>query len=348
MNFKNIPIFIISYNRLTDLKKMVDKLTSDGYNNLIIVDNASDDENLLKYLHSLKCRVEFLDKNYGHKVVWKSQLFDDIINNGYYVVSDPDILPTPECPSDYVEFFWNILNQYPEVTKVGFSLKIDDLPVYNNNRMDIIRWESFFFDDVISIDPLLYRAEIDTTFALYRPGIINDFYSAIRVGAPYEARHLPWYWKTNIEDEEISNYLNKGNVFGNTYADIEKIKELKYKTIKRLYDNKSLGLSKWKLNIYKKYAGLHNELLVFGAGVEGQRVARILLDCGIRIKGFIVSEAPKDNEILGLKVYAFSDICEEIKKNHVGIILATTFKYKMEILNMLYSYGCTDICSIEM
>ena len=41
MNFKNIPIFIVSYNRLEDLRKIINLLLSDGYTNLNIIDNKS-------------------------------------------------------------------------------------------------------------------------------------------------------------------------------------------------------------------------------------------------------------------------------------------------------------------
>lgn len=347
MDFKNIPIFIISYNRLNDLQTMIDRLNQDGYKNIIVVDNASDDIALLQYLRSLNHRVEFLDKNYGHKVVWESGLFNDIIDNSYYVVTDPDILPTQECPDDYVEMFWKVLNNNPEVTKVGFSLKICDLPEQNPNRMDIIRWESFFYENIISKDPLLYKADIDTTFALYKPGRIEHFFSAIRTGRPYEARHLPWYWGNDNLNKETKNYLKKGNMCGNTYSNPDNIKKLNYQMIKKIMDEK-LDLSECKLTIYISYIDAHSSIYIYGAGVVGVEIAKTLLDKNYHIDGFLVSEKTDKSEVLGIKIFEFKEKKEEIKSSNAGIILATTLVHKMSILHALYSQGCTDVCSIEL
>lgn len=62
--FKNIPIFIVSYNRLEDLKLLISRLEKDGYNNIIILDNFSTDKSLLEYLNGLASiyRVHFLKK----------------------------------------------------------------------------------------------------------------------------------------------------------------------------------------------------------------------------------------------------------------------------------------------
>lgn len=212
MNYKEIPIFIISYNRLNYLKQLISRLEKDEYTNLIIIDNASTDKPLLEFLHSLSHKVHFLDKNYGHLVLWKSKLFDDIINNNYYVVTDPDILPIDECPSDYVKHFYDIIQCHPEYTKVGFSLKIDDLPEIFRNKYDVIRWESFFYENRLSEDPLMYEADIDTTFALYKPGHPADFLKAIRTGYPYTARHLAWYIDSRMLPTEDKIYFESANL----------------------------------------------------------------------------------------------------------------------------------------
>ena len=281
-------------------------------------------------------------------VVWKSGIFDEILNNSYYVVTDPDVIPIEECPKDYIEFFFNILSQNSNITKVGFSLKIDDLPIYNRNRMDIIRWESFFYDDVVCEKPVLYEAQIDTTFALYRPGKINDFFTAIRTGKPYEARHLPWYWNNDALDDEKKEYLKNGNICGNTYLGVEKLKKLNYNIIKKIYDGDRLGLDEWKCKIYQLYAQQHKKIYIYGAGEVGKNLAFKLKKVGITIQGFIVSKSIQPNVIDGIHVYEFYEIKEFLKEQNAGIILATTFEYKKDILQFLYSEGYTDVCSIEM
>ena len=169
-DFYNIPIFIISYNRKETLKLCVDRFHQDGYKNLIILDNASTDLATLDYLKSLSCKVIFFKKNYGHHVLWDCGFFDEIIKNNYYVLTDPDVLPIEDCPSDYVEQFYHILKQNPEKTKVGFGLKLDDLPENYKYKYDIIRFESFYWEKRMQYQFPVYDAPIDTTFALYKPG----------------------------------------------------------------------------------------------------------------------------------------------------------------------------------
>ena len=213
MDFFAIPIFIISYNRLFDLQKCITRLESDGYKNLIIVDNASTDEPLLDYLHTIPYKVHFLDKNWGPYVVWKSHLFDDVILNQYYVVTDPDIIPIENCPSDYLECFYEILQEFPSKTKVGFSLKLDDIPDEYQYKYDIWRFESFYWEKIIKTKKCIaYDAPLDTTFALYRPvpilSIDGIFMNAIRVGGNYQARHLGWYI-TELSLEKYGEYYLK-------------------------------------------------------------------------------------------------------------------------------------------
>lgn len=62
VDFYNIPIFIISYNRKETLKLCIERFQKDGYKNLIILDNASTDESTLAYLKDLSCKVVFFKK----------------------------------------------------------------------------------------------------------------------------------------------------------------------------------------------------------------------------------------------------------------------------------------------
>lgn len=206
MDFFEIPIIIISYNRKTCLKKCLERYEQDGYKNIIIIDNASTDKDLLDFLATLDHRVIYLGENLGHMALWKCGKLDELIEKEYYVLTDPDILPIEECPADYIEHFYEILKKNSGLTKVGFSLKIDDLPESYPNKYDIIRYESFYWENVIyQNEERMYLSPIDTTFALYRPGKIkkNDFFKAIRTGGNYIARHLGWYIdKDNLSDEE--------------------------------------------------------------------------------------------------------------------------------------------------
>lgn len=200
-----VPIFIVSYNRLSYLHELVLWLEQAGYRDIQIVDNASTYPPLKNYLDTSKHKVWRLEQNYGHLVVWKCKLFDNIINSRHYVVTDCDILPTEDCPADVVAQLYALLEEFSGITKVGFALKIDDLPDCFPFKDDVVAWEKQFWKNPIREG--LYPARIDTTFALYRPGIgptQRAWWDSLRVGGPLCARHLPWYVDgESLSDEDI-------------------------------------------------------------------------------------------------------------------------------------------------
>lgn len=212
MDYKKIPIFIISWNRTETLKCCLERYVRDGYTNIIIVDNASTNPAHIEYLKSLSCKVVFLKKNYGARGFWECGLFDEIIENHYYVVTDPDILPVEQCPSNYIEEFYEILQAHPDKRKVGFALKIDDLPEEYPYKYQIMGYESIYYDKRIHWKFPAYDAPIDTTFALYRPGKKDRyFYDGIRTGYPYMAYHLGWYPDKFSQREYFRNKNNNSS-----------------------------------------------------------------------------------------------------------------------------------------
>ena len=136
-----IPIFIVSYNRLSYLKQLVKVLEEREYNNIY---NNSTYPPLIEYYKSIQHKVIYLEKNLGHMAFWKSSLFDKY-RNDFYVLTDPDVIPLEECPNDFLEIFFKTLEKYPFVRKVGFSLKIDDLPTDNVFLDEVFNWEKQFY-----------------------------------------------------------------------------------------------------------------------------------------------------------------------------------------------------------
>lgn len=212
---KSIPIIIISYNQLFCLQKLISFLKTADYNNIVIIDNNSNYPPLLKYFDEIEkdVKIHRLYKNYGHRVFWKQTDLYQKYAKGYYVVTDPDIVPINDCPADFMNVFKKYLDENPEVNKVGFSLRIDDIPNSNKEKQTILKWEKQFWkkQDINAN----YIAKIDTTFALYRPknilGIWLDFFKAIRVKYPYIAKHGGWYVDSNNLTEEQEYYIKTVN-----------------------------------------------------------------------------------------------------------------------------------------
>ena len=108
--------------------------------------------------------------------------------------------------------FINLLENNLSVTKVGFSLYLDDLPDSNPNKHIIINWEKQFWGDDVNE---FFIASIDTTFSLYRPNYKienkNNFLKAIRVNKPYSAIHGGWYINPNKLTDEQKYYIKTAN-----------------------------------------------------------------------------------------------------------------------------------------
>ena len=214
-DYKAIPIIIISFNQLFYLRKLIDFLRQKGYSNIVILDNKSDYQPLLDYFVEIQNTVTIhrLQKNYGHRVFWKRKDIYDIYRKGYFVVTDPDIVPLPDCPEDFLQHFKEILDKNMFVKKVGFSLDLDDIPMTHPHREKVIEWEQQFWQDKDADGN--YIAIIDTTFALYRPETplfrYTNFFRGIRTKKPYTAIHGGWHIDINNMTEEQKHYYKVAN-----------------------------------------------------------------------------------------------------------------------------------------
>lgn len=150
----------------------------------------------------------------------------------YYVVTDDD-LDLADVPKNVLGLMRIVLEKYPDVTKVGLSLSISDLPDSYPLRDHVIReqsqyWEKvrclapdrYFdgpltafpdrdFDDPRAMMVPMYEAPSDTTFAMYRMSDTAKLGAeagralpGLRLGPPYTAKHRPWYVDPKDYDAE--------------------------------------------------------------------------------------------------------------------------------------------------
>lgn len=203
---KRFPIIINNFNRLEYLRQQVEWLRGAGYNNLHIIDNGSTFPPLLHYYKTVKATVYFLDRNVGHEAFWRTHLFQRF-GRYYHVLTDPDVLPDEVTPPDFLRHFYEILLRYPLIKKVGFGLRIDNIPDHYPKKKEVIEWESQYHQT--PFEEGLYRARIDTTFALYRPGAMFQCWNeTLRTGAPYLLRHMSWYENPGDPTDETTYYIN--------------------------------------------------------------------------------------------------------------------------------------------
>jgi hypothetical protein len=215
IDYRHIPVIINNYNRINHLVKLIDWLEKAEMQNIYIIDNASTYPLLLDFYSQTKHTVVKLNANIGYKALWDTSIH--LWFKGLpYIYTDPDILPIEECPVDAIKHFQEILDKYEDINKVGFGLQIDDIPDHYANKSDVLKWEMKYWENPISEQ--LYKADIDTTFALYRAHSVKQQWGkTIRTGGKYLARHLPWYENTDsLSEEEL--YYRKMSICSTWYS----------------------------------------------------------------------------------------------------------------------------------
>ena len=207
-DFKEIPIIINNYNRLSFLLDLINCLEIRGYKNIHIIDNKSTYPPLIEYYERCPYTVYRLKENLGFLAFRKSGIYK-LFKNKYFVYTDSDVVLTKDCPDDIIEYFYKELTENSYMAKVGCALKIDDLPDCYKLKSKVIEWESRFWLNPIGNDR--YIAAIDTTFALHKPNfMIGPGYAGnrMRISGKYIAIHQPWYLDNDNLSEEETYYIN--------------------------------------------------------------------------------------------------------------------------------------------
>ena len=214
---RTIPIVVIGYNNLFFMRNFINQLKRFD-NKIIILDNKSTYEPLLKYYKEIKSElgtkldVRLLETNYGSAVYIKLKHTLPSV----YVLSDCDLELNPKMPVNFSDILYK-LSVTHGAYKVGLALDISekdkllDCKDYTNGK-SLLEWESPFWKTPIYNDTYeLYKAPIDTTFSLINYSFPDKLH--IRVAGDFTAKHLPWYknfLKKNIPKEELV-YWKDGN-----------------------------------------------------------------------------------------------------------------------------------------
>ena len=189
-HWRDTPIFIPNRDNLDrGFRRLVEWLVAAGQRRIVVLDNASTYPPLLEYYRSLRAPVgvRFSFRNLGPNAPWMLRPAE---LGTRFIVSDPDVVPAPECPHDLVARLHAMMDYYS--AKVGPGLRIDNLPDCYAQKRDVLEWEKQFW--LRPLQDNCYQAPIDTTFALYPPGAGRWPREAhLRLGPPYVIEHVPWY-----------------------------------------------------------------------------------------------------------------------------------------------------------
>ncbi len=204
-HIRDIPVFIICRDRVEPLKKVIAWLEKCGLTKIVLIDNDSSYKPLMDYFEQTPYQVIKLMRNVGHTSPWKLALIRTLVPEDFYIVTDPDVIPVNDCPLDWQNHFLDLHEKFFAYQKIGFGLKLDDLPDQYPLKQQVIDWEGQFWQKELA--DKVYEAGVDTTLALYKPYTYTyTLHPSLRTGEPYVARHLPWYANPAKIDEEERYY----------------------------------------------------------------------------------------------------------------------------------------------
>jgi hypothetical protein len=196
--------FIIFRDRVSYGRRCADAMRRAGLDP-VIVDHGSTWPAALAWLTGLEqWGIEVLYRGGGHpRHLWEWTPFLESRGSDRYVVTDPDVIPSPKCPLDWPQRLSGLLDEYPGSAKAGLGLRIDNLPEHYSRRQQVIEWEKHFWDD--ELEPGVFRAPLDTTLALYRERSRFEL-DGLRTGNPYVADHLAWHEDFSALPAETAYY----------------------------------------------------------------------------------------------------------------------------------------------
>lgn len=204
IDVRDIPVVINNRNRLTYPLMLIDWLEKAGMKRIIIIDNASTYPPLLEYYSRTKHRVIRLSENIGPLAIWWCDELKEVVS-GFYIYTDPDVLPDHAPGVEAFELMLAGLKKHLTLDKIGYALRIDDLPETFALKKDVVKWEEQFWKNKVSDE--FFAAPVDTTFAMYAPYARGGGEcKAFRTNFPFVAKHLPWYENSANPGEENLYY----------------------------------------------------------------------------------------------------------------------------------------------
>jgi hypothetical protein len=195
----SVKAIIVNRNLLSTLKSTIEFLRKeDRVKEIHILDQSSTYPLLLEWYKTIPEIVHYLETNNGPQVAWDVKYKH--LRNEMFIIADPDCT-YDNVPSDWLDVMMNKL-QNNNISKVGFSLRIDDLPNTEIGNAARIH-ESKYWKNKIGD---CWDAHVDTTFSLHKPNTPFT-YDALRLDEPYTIKHVPWYITSENITEEWRYYL---------------------------------------------------------------------------------------------------------------------------------------------
>ena len=215
----DVPVVVPCFNNPTYTARMVSQLRRLGFRRIVLTDGGSTYPPMRDLLNAPgeAVSVVLLSENPGPRHVFLDPVTFAALPR-HFCVTDPDLAFNPAMPVDFLDDL-AALSARERVGKAGLALDLSDReamrdePIQIGERTwQIWEWEEQFWRD--ELPPLrrggdpVYRAPVDTTFALYDKTFFDPdhFLEAVRVAGRFTCRHLPWYRARELSEEEERFY----------------------------------------------------------------------------------------------------------------------------------------------
>jgi hypothetical protein len=217
------PVFVPCFNNPTYTGNMVRQLQDRGFSQIVLVDGGSTYPRMQKLLnaYSDELSVVSLAGNPGprHLLLEPSEF---ALLPRHFCVTDPDLEFNSAMPSGFLGDL-AALAAREKIGKAGLALDLSDWDdmkdekfVIGGKSWSIWDWEKQYWKR--KLPPLrpggdpVYRADIDTTFALYDKEFLDPrkYLTAVRVAGRFTCRHLPWYKDSGLPSDEEKFYRSSG------------------------------------------------------------------------------------------------------------------------------------------
>lgn len=218
----DIPVLVPCFNNQTYCKTMITQLRDRGFDNIILIDNASTSPEMGKFLDEAGKSVDVrrLKENMGpKKCVLHPAIYDSLPR--YFCVTDPDIVFSPYLPKDFLRQLISLSREY-EIGKVGLALDISHRQFFRDLSIELLHkkwkiweWEERFWTKPVGVtrsNDRVFSAGVDTTFALYDKDrwTRENFTSALRVTGCFTVTHAPWLAQSVVPADEQARYQQDG------------------------------------------------------------------------------------------------------------------------------------------
>ena len=196
-----IPVFVTTNGRFKMLAVCVASMQAHGLEDITVVDNTGG-----AWPGMVGVKHVIADNSYRHLAAWG---MGAVPKDQPYIVTDDDCAIVEDCPGDFVEKMLAVLNEWPEMGKVGLGINTANFPdpapvryrVSLQSERDVAKFPMHA--------PGVRGAPVDTTFAMYGPGGDWPGIGGVRLEPPYLIEHLPWL-NLDYTEEERAYYARPG------------------------------------------------------------------------------------------------------------------------------------------